>query len=82
MTTMELNAELLHELSTIATDENLLRKAINAIKALKQEKVHTEMPCCYSAEEMKKRVVDAVNRHAKGDYISNEEMKARTNRWK
>lgn len=82
MTTMELNAELLHELSTIATDENLLRKAINAIKALKQEKLHAELPCCYTVEEMKERAIEAVNRHAHGDYITNEEMKARTNRWK
>lgn len=29
MNTLELNAELLHELSTIAADENLLRKAIS-----------------------------------------------------
>lgn len=68
MTTMELNAELLRELSTIASDETLLRKAIKAIKALKKEKTATDVPCSYTIKEVKSRLKhtreDALN--AKG----------------
>jgi predicted transcriptional regulator len=38
MGTMELNAELFRQLSIIAEDETLMRKAVKAIRKLAQEK--------------------------------------------
>lgn len=38
MTTLELNAELFRELSIIAEDEGLMRKALKAIKKLSAQK--------------------------------------------
>ena len=38
MTTMQLNAELLRELSVIAEDEVLMRKALKALKKLTAQK--------------------------------------------
>lgn len=34
MTTMQLNAELFKELSTIATDEGMMRKAVKALRRI------------------------------------------------
>ena len=42
MTTLQLNAELLRQLSYIADDETYLRKAINTIKHLVAEKTIAE----------------------------------------
>lgn len=42
MTALQLNAELLRQLSYIADDENYLQKAINSIKQLVAEKVFAE----------------------------------------
>lgn len=73
MNTLELNAELLHELSTIAADENLLRKAIKAIKALKNEKTTpAEPPCCYTVEEVKARLSLTMDDALHGRGISKE----------
>lgn len=38
MTTLELNAELFRQLSIIAEDETLMRKAVKAIRRLAQQK--------------------------------------------
>ncbi|MCR5361961.1 MAG: hypothetical protein K6E73_08125 [Bacteroidales bacterium] len=38
MTTMQLNAELFRELSIIADDESLMKKAVKAIKRLAEKK--------------------------------------------
>lgn len=59
MTTMELNAVLLRELSSIATDEDLLQKAIKCIKALKKEakaKSAKEALKPYTMEELNERI--------------------------
>jgi hypothetical protein len=92
MTTMELNAELLRELSTIATDEGLLRKAIKAIKAIKRqnnrmtdESAEEDVcngSCCYTVEEMEQRVLGAMDDYKQGRYFSTEDMLRRTERWK
>ena len=42
MTTLQLNAELLRQLSYIADDETYLRKALNSIKRLVAEKTIAE----------------------------------------
>ena len=42
MTALQLNAELLKQLSYIADDETYLRKALNYIKQLANEKVFSE----------------------------------------
>ncbi len=43
MTTLQLNAELFHELSTIVTDEDMMRKAIKALKRIIDTKGHEDM---------------------------------------
>ena len=42
MTTMELNAELFRQLSIIAEDESLMRKAVKAVTRLAKETEETE----------------------------------------
>lgn len=39
MTAMELNAEMYRQLSIIAFDENLMRKALNAVKRITAKKI-------------------------------------------
>ena len=40
MTALELNAELFRQLSIIAEDETLMRKAVEAIRRLAQQRKH------------------------------------------
>lgn len=64
MTTMELNAVLLRELSSIATDEDLLQKAIKCIKALKKEakaRSAKEAVNPYTMEELNERIDRAMS---------------------
>lgn len=63
MTTMELNAVLLRELSSIAANEDLLQKAITCIKALKKEakKKAKEELKPYTMEELNERIDRAMN---------------------
>lgn len=84
MTTIELNAALQREIRAIGNDEDLLRQAISAIKALRKGKnaTHPEPPCCYTVEEVKERALSAIRRHEQGDYLTNEEVMSRTERWK
>lgn len=42
MTTLELNAELFRQLSVIAEDETLMRKAVKAIRRLAHQKEEAE----------------------------------------
>lgn len=42
MTTMELNAELLRDLSTIVDDETLMQKAVKAISKLARQKQESQ----------------------------------------
>lgn len=63
MTTMELNAVLLRELSSIAANEDLLQKAITCIKALKKEakKKAKEELKPYTMEELNERIDRAMS---------------------
>lgn len=82
-TTIDLNAELLNELSRFSTDNDKLRKAIDFMKSLghKEEEVHTPPPCQYTVEEMKQRVSEAMERYDRGEYVTNEEAMSRMKRW-
>lgn len=42
MTTLQLNAELFRELSTIVTDEDMMRRAIKALKRIIATKGHED----------------------------------------
>lgn len=79
MTTIELNAALLREVGAIANDEDLLRQAISAIKALRKRKnaTHPEPPCCYTVEEVKARLSQTLDDAMHGRGISEEEANAR-----
>ena len=91
MTTTELNAELLRELSTIATDEGLLRKAIKAIKAIKRqnnrmtdgsaEDAIVDDARCYTTEQMKQRAIEAMEAYKRGECIPNEEVMKQSMTW-
>ena len=53
MTALELNAELFRQLSIIAEDETLMRKAVEAIRRLAQQKeAQTEETEYISKEEV------------------------------
>lgn len=52
MTYMELNAELFRQLSIIAEDETLMRKAVKAIRKLAQKKVEEDETEYISKEEI------------------------------
>lgn len=52
MTTMELNAELFRQLSIIAEDETLMRKAVKAIRKLAQKKEEENKTEYISKEEI------------------------------
>ncbi|MCD8184192.1 MAG: hypothetical protein LUE99_15160 [Bacteroides sp.] len=76
-TTIDLNAELLNELSRFSTDNDKLRKVIDFVKSLghkEEEKAHTAPPCQYTVEEMKQRVVEAMERCNRGEYYTTEEV--------
>lgn len=79
MTTIELNAALQREIRAIGNDEDLLRQAISAIKALRKGKnaTHPEPPCCYTVEEVKKRLSQTLDDALHGRGISEEEANAR-----
>ena len=51
MTTMELNAELFRQLSIIAEDESLMRKAVKAVTRLAKQK-ETEETVYIGKEEI------------------------------
>lgn len=52
MTVLELNAELFRQLSVIAEDETLMRKAVKAIRRLAQQKQAEEETEYISKEEL------------------------------
>lgn len=60
MTVMELNATLLRELSSIATNEDLLKKAIRYIRSIKKEQreqaLAGETLTPYTMEELNARI--------------------------
>ena len=60
MTVMELNATLLRELSSIATNEDLLKKAIRYIRSIKKEQreqtLAGETLIPYTMEELNARI--------------------------
>lgn len=79
MTTMELNAVLLRELSSIATNEDLLQKAIKCIKALKKEakaKSAKEEVKPYTMEELNERIDRAEANYAAGRVTKSEQVHA------
>lgn len=76
-TTIDLNAELLNELSHFSTDNDKLRKVIDFVKSLghkEEEKVHTAPPCQYTVEEMKQRIEKAIEDIEHGEYYTTEEV--------
>jgi len=76
MTTLELNAELLRELSTIINDEPMLRRVLTAIKAMKKEKKANSTatpPCAYTVKEVKQRLALTRDDALHGRGISEEE---------
>lgn len=73
MITMELIAELHRELSTI-TNESVMQRVIDAIKAIKQEKDVTTPPCCYTTAEVKARLALTREDAIAGRGISGEEV--------
>lgn len=78
MTTMELNAVLLRELSSIAANEDLLQKAITCIKALKKEakKKAKEELKPYTMEELNERIDRAESNYAAGRVTNSEQVHA------
>ena len=55
MTTMELNAELFRQLSIIAEDESLMRKAVKAVTRLAKQKETEETEYIAGLKEMVER---------------------------
>ncbi len=64
MTALELNAELFRQLSIIAEDETLMRKAVEAIRRLAQQKeAQTEETEYISKEEVLEGIRCRTERH-------------------
>ena len=63
MTTMELNAELFRQLSIIAEDESLMRKAVKAVTRLAKQKETEETE--YIGKEEILKGIDAVLKEVK-----------------
>lgn len=78
MTTMELNAVLLRELSSIATDEALLQKAIKCIRTLKKEakKSAKEELKPYTMEELNERIDESEADEKAGRVYTSEQVHA------
>lgn len=74
---MELNATLLKELSTIISDESMVKDVINYIRHLRcshdegKLKVVTEL---YTLEELNMRVDQAEKNYAEGRYTNSSEV--------
>lgn len=73
MTTLELNAELFRQLSIIAEDETLMRKAVKAIRRLaRQKEIQTEETEYISKKEVlegiRQGLIDVKEAHKNGTY--------------
>ena len=69
MTALQLNAELFRELSFIAEDENLMRKALKAIKKLaSSKKAMDETEYIMSSSEMVRILREGDEEIAKGNF--------------
>ena len=66
MTTMELNAEMLRNMSIIAEDEKLLRRAVKYLRKLAAEKEAD--PTLMTKEEFFARVDKAKAQYERGEY--------------
>ena len=58
MTALELNAELFRQLSIIAEDETLMRKAVEAIRRLAQQKEAQTEETEYISKEERESITD------------------------
>ncbi|MCD7851946.1 MAG: hypothetical protein LUH63_20795 [Parabacteroides sp.] len=74
MTTMELNAMLLKELSTIASDENMVKEVICYIRRLRQSYAKTEVQP-YTTEELNARIDQAEKNYTEGRYTESSKVR-------
>ena len=58
MTALELNAELFRQLSIIAEDETLMRKAVEAIAVLRSKRKHRPEETEYISKEERESITD------------------------
>lgn len=77
MTTMELNATLLKELSTIVSDENMVKDVINYIRDLRRSHNEGKLKEAiepYTLEELNMRVDRAEKNYVEGRYTDSREV--------
>lgn len=79
MTTMELNAKLLRELSYIALNEEMLEKTLKYIKRLRKENKAELKP--YTIEELHARLDESEAEFAAGEGVGSEEVHRRMNQF-
>ena len=75
MSTLDLNAKLLKELSYIASDEEMLEKTIQFVKRLRKETKAGLKP--YTIEELHTRIDESEAQFTAGEGISSEEAHQR-----
>ena len=69
MTTLQLNAELFHELSIISEDEGMMKKAIKALKKITaQKQAMDETEYIMSSPEMVRILREGDEEIAKGNF--------------
>ncbi|WP_455638497.1 hypothetical protein [Parabacteroides sp.] len=77
MTSMELNATLLKELSTIISDENMVKDVISYIRNLRRSSNVNKTKAKiepYSIEELNERIDQAEKNYAEGRYTDSQQV--------
>lgn len=85
-------AKLIHDIGTIEDEKTLsaLQRIIN--KAYPKQVVNTpkkskrmdfaSLPCCYTFEEVRSRIIDGLKSYEQGEFITYNEQKKHSTRWK
>lgn len=74
MATMELNAELLKELSTIVSDENMVKDVIRYIRQLRHNQHERPTVVPYTMRELNERIDRAEAGYVEGRYTESEKV--------
>ncbi|MBQ8225195.1 MAG: hypothetical protein IJZ86_07600 [Bacteroides sp.] len=81
MSAMELNAEILRQLSYIADEESAMQEVLEYIKGVVRRHTAGDSPCCYSLDEVKLRLQRTEADAIAGRGLSTEEVFAMSEEW-
>ena len=75
MTTMQLNAELFHNLSVIADDESLMKRAVKYLRKLAEQKQAYEDDTLMTKEEFFDEIKESLEQVERGECTRFSDMK-------